>query len=108
MFDKYNIGHLYKSDFEDGLNKLGVFAPRTQVNLLFRKLDKDSDGKLRFAEFCSLICPYDKIYKEHLNNKRSNYEAKDIHDAFTFTTKLDFSDLIRKQLRSEGEIENMR
>jgi hypothetical protein len=29
MFDKYNIGHLYRSDFEDGLNKLGVFAPRT-------------------------------------------------------------------------------
>jgi len=29
MFDKYNSGYVYKNDFEDGLNKLGVFGPRS-------------------------------------------------------------------------------
>lgn len=45
---------------------------------MFKKLDKDSDGRLRFAEFCDALTPLDTIYRDHLNNKRSNYEARTI------------------------------
>ena len=29
LFDKYTMGHIYANDLEDGLNKIGVYAPKS-------------------------------------------------------------------------------
>lgn len=76
LFDKYNIGHFYASELEDGLNRIGVYAPRSQVTLFFKKYDKNNDGKIRFSEFADALTPLDKIYKDHLERKRPNYDAR--------------------------------
>ena len=108
MFDKYNLGSLYKSDFEEGLNKIGVFGPRSAISLFFKKYDKDSDGKLGFAEFSDAFYPIDKIYRDHLDKKRPNYDTRNPEEAFCYSTKLDFSDAFRRHLRNETMIEDLR
>ena len=108
MFDKENKGYIFKTDFEYALNNLGVFASRLEVNLLFKKLDKDNDGRLRYSEFADGFLPIDKTYSDHLINKRSNANVKYPDDAFSYITKLDFVDTIRKLLKSEGYVEEFR
>jgi hypothetical protein len=71
-------------------------------------LDKDGDGKLRFGEFSDLFNPSDRIYREQLERKRPNYDVRYPEDAFTYSTKLDFTDLFRRSMRNEGEIEDRR
>jgi len=96
LFDKNNNGYLYKFDLEDGLAKLRVYPSRTELNLFFKKYDRNQDGKLRFSEFSDAFTPKDKIYSESLNNKRSNYAALNPDDAFTLTTKFDYADTFKK------------
>ena len=62
----------------------------------------NSDGKITFSEFAEALSPKDRIYADNLMNKRSNYSARYPEDAFSYTTKLDLADLIRKMLRSES------
>jgi Ca2+-binding EF-hand superfamily protein len=70
--------------------------------LLFKRYDINNDGKIRFSEFADAFTPKDKIYADHLNNKRSNYQARYPEEAFSVSTKYDFADLIRKMLRAES------
>lgn len=107
LFDKHQIGHIYKNEMEDGLNKLGVFPMRHELSLFFKKYDLNNNGKLRFGEFCKAFLPKDKIYADHLSNKHSNY-ARYPEDAFTSLTKLEIADAFRKHLRSENEVEEIR
>jgi predicted HTH transcriptional regulator len=41
LFDKFNLGHIYKLDFEEGLKRLGVFTPAHEIDLLFKRYDTD-------------------------------------------------------------------
>jgi len=61
-----------------------------------------------FSEFSDIFNPIDKIYRDHLEKKRPNYDARHPDEAFSFSTKLDFSDLFRKHMRNEGIIEELR
>jgi hypothetical protein len=91
-----------------GLEKLGVYGPRNEINLFFRRYDKNNNGKLKFSEFCDAFCPKDRIYADHLNSKRANYEARSTEEAISNLTKLDFADMIRRHLRCEGQAETIR
>ena len=84
------------------MNKLGIYGPRNEINLFFKRYDLNSDGKITFSEFAEAFSPKDKIYADNLMNKRSNYSVRYPEDAFSYTTKLDLADLIRKMLRSES------
>lgn len=69
------------SEFTLGLEDLGVFGLRSEIELFFKKIDKDNDGRLKFSEFCDAFCPKDKIYADYLNNKRGNYGARIAEDS---------------------------
>mmetsp|Transcript_344 Transcript_344/g.380 ORF Transcript_344/g.380 Transcript_344/m.380 type:complete len:140 (+) Transcript_344:608-1027(+) len=63
---------------------------------------------MRFSEFAEMFYPIDRTYREHLEKKRPNYDAKNPEDAFSGATKNDMCDLIRKTLRNEGFVEEYR
>jgi len=96
ILDQFNNGYLYKTDLETSLSKLRVYPRRNELNLFFKKYDLDSDGKIKFSEFCDAFTPKDKTYSDHLNNKRVDYSSAYPEDAFTFTTKLEYADAFKK------------
>jgi Ca2+-binding EF-hand superfamily protein len=69
IFDKYSAGTIFRHEFEEGLEKLGIFSSKSQIALLFKKLDKDNNGRLRFGEFSDAFTPIDKLYRDHLEKK---------------------------------------
>jgi Ca2+-binding EF-hand superfamily protein len=107
FFDKYNSGYLYKIDIKQGLDKLGIYGPRHEIDLWFKRHDSNGDGKLRFSEFSDAFTPTDKIYADLLNNRRSS-GARYPEDAFSFSTRLEFANCLRKMLRNEGFAEDLR
>ena len=76
--------------------------------MIFRKIDKDGDGKIRYTEFADALTPIDKIYKEHLDKKRPNYDAKTPEEAITYSTKLYIGDVFRKLGKNEAFIDDLR
>jgi len=57
--------------------------------------------KIRYLEFTEALTPKDRIYSEHLNAKRPNYEARTPDEALSLKTKLAFGDTIRVLMKAE-------
>lgn len=109
LFDKYGLGDITKLDFEEGLKTLGIYSiMKKEIDLFFKRYDSNGDHKLRFLEFSDAFTPQDKIYGDHLANKRPNYAAKSSEDAFTLKTKLEFGDTLRVMLKAEAYTEELR
>lgn len=108
IFDKYNLGELYKQDVEEGFNKLGVYAMRKEIDLFFKRYDSNNDHKLRYLEFSEAFTAKDSIYADHLLKKKSSYSADNPLDAFTYSTRIEFGDAIRCMLKCEGYAEEIR
>lgn len=63
---------------------------------------------MRYLEFTDAFTPRDRIYADHLSNKRPNYEARHPDEAISLKTRLEFGDALRNILRYEGNIEDIR
>jgi hypothetical protein len=108
LFDKHSLGEIYKSDLDDGFKKLGVYADKKELELLFKRYDTNCDYKLRYLEFVDALTPKDRIYADHLSNKKPNNEAKTPEEAISLKTRLEFGDTIRTLLKCEGYAEELR
>jgi hypothetical protein len=51
---------------------------------------------MRFSEFSDALSPLDKIYKDHLEKKRPNYDVRHPEEALSLYTKLALGDVFRK------------
>ncbi|CDW78545.1 ef hand family protein [Stylonychia lemnae] len=109
LFDKTIAGEIFKQDLEEGFKKLGIYVMnKKDLDLFFKRYDKNGDYKLRYLEFTDAFTPKDKIYADHLANKRPNYEARHPDEAISLRTKLEFGDVIRSMLRFESNLEEIR
>lgn len=57
FFDIKGRGYITSSELERGLEELGIFPTKDEIYLFFRRNDKDSDGLLRYSDFCKFILP---------------------------------------------------
>jgi len=48
-------GFITSSEFERGLEKLGIFPTKDEIYLVFRRYDKDTDGLLKFLFLNKII-----------------------------------------------------
>lgn len=86
-------------ELKEGLQDIGVFASYDDVKLLFKRLDTDRDGRVRYSEFCNGIEPSDPYCASVLNRRGSNNVRSYYRDdCFSYTTRLDFKDLMRKMI----------
>lgn len=109
LFDTKGEGQIYKEDLEQGFKGLGIYVVNQRdLDLFFKRYDTNSDYRLRYLEFVDALTPKDKIYGDHLTNKRPNYEAKNPNEAITLKTKLEFGDTIKVMLKAEGFAEELR
>ncbi len=88
---------------------MGIYASYDDIKLLFSRLDMNRDGRVRYSEFCNAIVPNDPYCASIVNRRNSNnIRGYYRDDCFTYTTRLDFKDLMRTMISVERDIELQR
>jgi Ca2+-binding EF-hand superfamily protein len=72
IFDIDSRGWISQTDVKYGLNDIGVFPALEELDLFFKRYDKDQDGRIRFSEFCDAFTPAENYYATLLNRRTSN------------------------------------
>jgi len=68
MFDLNHNGKLDLSEFEKGLNKLGFFPKKVDVQALLKFYDSNNDNMIDFKEFCRALRQSDIIIYITISN----------------------------------------
>jgi len=110
IFDINGKGYATSFDLEDALKVYDIFPSRDELYLVFRKYDKNNDGRWRYSDFCDAFTPKSAEYSSLLQNRRpfnsDNYYRRE--EVFSFETKLQFKKLLRFLVDSEIAAEDIR
>jgi Ca2+-binding EF-hand superfamily protein len=111
IFDIDSRGWISIGDLKYGLNEIGIFASHDEIELYFKRYDKNADSRIKFSEFCDSFTPLDNYYATILNRRTSNTDrgrqyARD--DCFVTDTKLEFRNLWRTHFKIEVAAESLR
>jgi len=108
MLDRSNKGWVTAPEILDALTDLGAYANRENVYLFSRRYDKNSDGRLRYSEFCSAFTPKSTSHAMTLTS-RSAYFIHNSHYAKTEYFTRDTRDLyLRTHFSVEESAELLR
>jgi Ca2+-binding EF-hand superfamily protein len=111
IFDVDSKGYVSKYELKDGLANIGVYANYDELDLYFKRYDKDCDGRLKFSEFCDSMVPLDPYYSAMVNRRSSNNLRPPVYprdECFVYATRLDFKALWRTHMRVETSEERLR
>jgi len=124
-FDVVSRGTVSAKEFEAGLIKYGIYPNKDELTLLFKKMDLDNDGLLRFSDFAETFTPKQKEYANLLHNRTpSTIEAAlDIYKVkfhfnehslmiffkiFSQDTRNKMTNVLKLHLENEGSSESLR
>jgi Ca2+-binding EF-hand superfamily protein len=68
LFDAFNVydfnrnGYISQREFKKDLDELGIYASMDEIELFFKRYDKNRDNTLKFSEFCEAMLPKDIYY----------------------------------------------
>jgi len=82
LFDTKGRGWITSSELESGMKEFGVYPTRDEVYLFMRRLDRDSDGRVRYSDFCDVLTPKQSEYSS-LMNKRIPHNADLYYDSYS-------------------------
>ena len=99
LFDFKNRGFFSQVEMELALKDLRVFSTMEEYNLLFKRLDKDRDGVIKYTEFIKGILPEAAEYAELMHNRKPLFEPLD--PTFELGTTLLFKKLLEKMILGE-------
>ena len=71
MLDIEGKGWVTASEIKGGLEVLGLFADKQDVYLFLRRYDGDSDGRIRYSDFCEAFTPKDEYYADLLGSRKA-------------------------------------
>jgi len=109
FFDIDSRGYITKNELKEGFNYFGVFPTNDETYLIFRKLDTDNDGLLRYAEFCELFNPKSAEYLSILNSRVPSYlDSAKLTLAFSYETKHLVKKVLDDHIRNESRNEEIR
>lgn len=97
--DEAGRGEIYRFELTDTLRKRGVYADRAEIELFYKRFDRNQDGKLRFSEWADAFTPLDLHAAGAVNRRQGNY--RDPRPFSSLTTGM-YDDTIRKILRNLG------
>jgi len=72
MLDRSCNGWVYINQIHQVLDQLNVTFSREELELFFKRYDRNQDGKLQYSEFCESFSPLDSYYESLLNKRRSS------------------------------------
>jgi len=109
LFESNDKGFLDKDDIEDGLNLIGIYPTRKQLNLLMRRFDLQKNGYINFADFFDMVVPFEKSYRQRVESRppQSCCPCRS-PDVFSSKTVYYLKNLFNLIINFENEINNDR
>ena len=101
VFDYDRKGYIYMNEFYDGMKVLGVSGGYNDISLLFKRLDTDLDGKVRYSDYYFVMAPKRKEY-ERLLMERPPYTSSQLN-GFTSMTRILYRELLNLLVENEQE-----
>ena len=99
IFDYNKKNKISKKEFKVVCKKIfGLYPTSDQINLVYKRYDKDKDNNLNIKEFLNMIKPIKEEYVCLLFNKEKNENDNNIN----MKSKKMFSDVIRAIIEDEG------
>ena len=110
MFDIDEKGFIRINELEEAFALFEIYPSRDEMELIMRKYDKDSDGKLNFNEFCEMIVPKDRNYSSLLKSRKAYNAHFDFKrsEPFTPDTMVEFKQFLLRLINNEGRAETLR
>jgi len=109
-FDTISRTSISCKDFEVGMVKYGVYPNKEDLALLFKKMDVDDDGLLRFSDFAETFTPKQKEYSNLLHNRTPAHTETvvDIQKVFCQDTRTKITAVLRLLLENEASGDSLR
>ena len=105
FFESYGKGYLTKEDLKYGLNNLCVYSNEVDIKLLMKRFDIHKNYCLNFSDFFDMVVPYEKEYRNMVENRAPNTFCQNSNsDFFMYTTKLSFKDLFNGLINAENKL----
>ena len=112
IFDSRGTGNISVQDIINSLREILGFTQFTHddVYLLFRRHDKNQDGKLNFTEFSNVVLPISKEYAALLTDRPDFYMSRQlpISQFFNADTRAEFRNLWASLFKCERACEVLR
>ena len=103
IFDYNKRNCISKKEFKVVCKKIfGLYPTSDQVNLVFKRYDKDKDENLNLKEFLYMIKPLKEEYACFLFNKNKNQGNNNINKNINTQSKKIFNDVIKMIIENEG------
>ena len=103
IFDYNKRNCISKKEFKVVCKKIfGLYPTSDQVNLVFKRYDKDKDENLNLKEFLYMIKPLKEEYACFLFNKNKNQGNNNINKNINTQSKKIFNDVIKTIIENEG------
>jgi Ca2+-binding EF-hand superfamily protein len=72
IFELNGRGFINQCDLKCGLNLLGIYPTDHEVRLLMKRFDLQNNGYLNYADFFDMLVPYEKDYRNMVENRLPN------------------------------------
>jgi len=99
FFDYNSKGYATMNDFYEGVKSLGVLGSYEDISLLFRRMDNDNDGTIKYSDYYYTFAPRKEPYEELLM-KRSPYKVTP-SIGFSSMTKILYKELLNLLIEYE-------
>eukprot|EP00826_Nyctotherus_ovalis_P012005 TRINITY_DN13130_c0_g2_i11.p1 TRINITY_DN13130_c0_g2~~TRINITY_DN13130_c0_g2_i11.p1 ORF type:complete len:558 (+),score=102.11 TRINITY_DN13130_c0_g2_i11:239-1912(+) len=103
FFDYERKGYASASDFYEGMKNLGVLGSYSDISALFKRMNVDSNGRLKYSDYYLAIAPRKEPYEKMLL-QRSPYKST-FSTSFTSTTRLLYKELLNLLIEYEQATE---
>lgn len=106
FFDCDKKGYITLSEFYDGMKSLGILGNYSDISLLFRRMDDDKDGRVRYSDYYVAIAPKKTEY-ERIIMGRPPYSSSQLM-GFGSMTKILYREVLNLLVEQEQACEMTR
>lgn len=108
IFELDGRGYITEDDLKYGLNLLDIYATNSDIRLLMKRFDLQKEGVISFANFFDMVTPFEKDYREMVENRPPNSTCScRCPEVFMYTTRLNLKNLFNTLIDLENGF-NMR
>ena len=108
IFEQNNRGFLSDEDLKYGFEELGVCINDKDINLLLKRFDIENEGVINYNAFFDMLVPFEKDYRNMIENRPSNSTFSGTSDIFMMSTKEVLRDVLNLILNYENKFNEMK